>query len=62
MTPVTVYFFSLTVHFPRLCCSFVYLQLPHFGEEQVKAISSAKPAIKGIAEYIKLKEEDRMVG
>ncbi|CAM9712379.1 unnamed protein product [Pylaiella littoralis] len=36
------------------------LQLPHIGDEEVKAISSAKPPIKGIAQYIKLKKEDRM--
>lgn len=45
-----------------LLTSLACWQLPHIGDAEVKAISSAKPAIKGIAQYIKLKEEDRMVG
>lgn len=48
--------------FPSAMLPFRLLQLPHIGDEEVKAISSAKPPIKGIAQYIKLKKEDRMVG
>lgn len=36
-------------------------QLPHIGEAEAKTISTSKPPVKGIAQYIKLPREERKV-